>query len=66
MRRVAGEPPKGKPLAVRTRAWTAVREQPDFAVPADNGQCRIDEIPPGHPRAPASHEGEVAVEFELT
>ena len=31
----------------------------------DNGQCRIDEIPPGRHRVPASREGEVAVEFEL-
>jgi hypothetical protein len=31
----------------------------------DTGRCRIDEIPPGRPRVPASHEGEVAVEFEL-
>ena len=32
----------------------------------DTGQCRSDEIPPGRPRVPASHEGEVAAEFELT
>jgi hypothetical protein len=31
----------------------------------DKGQCRIDEILPGRHRAPASHAGEVAVEFEL-
>ena len=31
----------------------------------ETGQCRIDEIPPGRHRVPASHEGEVAVEFAL-
>ena len=65
MRRVAGEPPRGEPLALRTQAWTAVRDHPDLAVPVDSGRRRFDGIPSRRRRVPASHEGKVAVEFEL-
>lgn len=39
------------------RAWIVVRENPYFAVTDDNGQFRIDEIPPGRYRVTAWHEG---------
>ena len=39
------------------RAWIVVRENPYFAVSDDNGQFRIDEIPPGRYRVTAWHEG---------
>jgi len=41
------------------------RSEAVLVLALDDGQCRIDEIPPGRRRVPASHEGEVAVEFEL-
>ena len=39
------------------RAWIVVRDNPYFAVSDDNGQFRIDEIPPGRYRITAWHEG---------
>ena len=66
MRRFAGEPLKDEPLVARMRGWTAVPDHPGFAASADTGRRRIDEMPPRALRVPASHEGEVAVEFELT
>jgi plastocyanin len=39
------------------RAWILVRDNPYFAVSDDNGQFRIDEIPPGRYRVTAWHEG---------
>jgi plastocyanin len=39
------------------RAWIVVRDNPYFAVSDDNGQFRIDEIPPGRYRVTAWHEG---------
>jgi hypothetical protein len=39
------------------RAWIVVRDNPYFAVSDENGQFRIDEIPPGRYRVTAWHEG---------
>jgi plastocyanin len=39
------------------RAWIVVRDNPYHAVSDDNGQFRIDEIPPGRYRVTAWHEG---------
>jgi plastocyanin len=39
------------------RAWIVVRENPYFGVSDDNGQFRIDEIPPGRYRVTAWHQG---------
>jgi plastocyanin len=39
------------------RAWIVVRDNPYFAVSDDNGQFRIEEIPPGRYRIAAWHEG---------